>query len=155
MRYLIGTGNYTGFDDSIGLRVAEAIAEDGIDHGFRVIDLGGNLLDLVHYLDSGSDEVLIVDAARMGMTPGDYAFFGADQAQTRKEMAGLSTHEGDLLKVLDLAASLGRHLPTVTILGIEPEEIRTEVGLSATLASRFEDYVEAAVGFFASAGSAR
>ena len=150
MRYLIGTGNYTGFDDSIGLRVAETIAEDGVDYSFRVIALGGNLLDLIHYLDSGSDTVLIVDCARMGMAPGEYLFFGPDQVNTRKELAGISTHEADLLRVLDLAASLDRQLPAVTILGIEPEEIRTEVGLSATLASRFEEYVEAALGFFAS-----
>jgi len=155
VRYLIGTGNYAGFDDSIGLRVAETIADDGVDHGFRVIDLGGNLLDLIHYLDSGSEAVLIVDSARMGMAPGEYAFFGPEQVQTRKQLAGFSTHEGDLLKVLDLAASLGRQLPTVTILGIEPEEIRTEVGLSAALASRLEEYVLAALGFFASAGPAR
>ncbi len=155
MRYLIGTGNYAGFDDSIGLRVAESIADDGVDHGFRVIDLGGNLLDLIHYLDSGSEAVLIVDSARMGMAPGEYAFFDPEQVQTRKQLAGFSTHEGDVLKVLDLAASLGRQLPTVTVMGIEPEEIRTEVGLSATLASRLEEYVEAALGFFASTGPAR
>ena len=151
MRYLIGTGNYTGFDDSIGLRVAETIAEDGVDHGFRVIDLGGNLLDLVHYLDSGTDTVLIVDCARMGMEPGEYLLFAPDQVKTRKELGGVSTHEADLLRVLDLAASLGRELPTVTILGIEPEEIRAEVGLSATLANRMGEYVRAALDFFASA----
>ena len=155
MRYLIGTGSYTGFDDSIGLRVAETIGEDGVDHGFRVIELGGNLLDLIHYLDSGAEAVLIVDSARMGMAPGEYAFFGPDEVESRKQLAGFSTHEADLLKVLELAASLGRQLPTVTILGIEPEEIRAEIGLSTTLASRLGEYVQAALGFFASSGPAR
>ena len=53
VRYLIGIGNYYGRDDSIGLRIAEHIGESGLDRGFRAVDLGGNLLDLVHYLDAG------------------------------------------------------------------------------------------------------
>ncbi len=149
MRYLIGIGNYYGRDDSIGLRVAEHIGEAGLDRDFRAVDLGGNLLDLVHYLDAQSEAVLIVDSARMGLAAGEYAFFTPDQVATRKETAGFSTHEGDLLKVLEFAAAMGDPLPPVTILGIEPAELTDEPGLSATLEARFGAYVAAAVEFLA------
>lgn len=148
MRYLIGIGNYSGYDDSIGLRVIEAVAAAGLDRDFTAIELGGNLLDLLHYLDEDVECVLLVDSARMGKAPGEYVFFTPEVATTRKELAGFSTHEGDLLKVLELAASLGRPLPRITVLGIEAETITTGIGLSRTLESRLDEYVAAAVGFF-------
>lgn len=147
MRYLIGIGTYAGFDDSIGLRVAEAVAAEGLDSGFRAIELGGNVLDLVHYLNDETDSVLLVDTAKMGKSPGEYAFFEPGDVDTRKQLAGISTHEGDVLKVLQLAASLGHPLPKVTFLGIEPADIHTEVGLSPELAARFREYVTVAVEF--------
>jgi hydrogenase maturation protease len=148
VRYLIGIGTYTAFDDSIGLRVAEAIADEELDRGFRVVELGGNLLDLAHYLERDTEAVLIVDAARMGHEPGEWAYFTPDEVATRKDLSGLSTHEGDLMKVLDFAAAAGKPIASVTIMGIEPAEVRDEVGLSPVLAARFLEYVQAAVGFF-------
>ncbi|MDO9173267.1 MAG: hydrogenase maturation protease [Actinomycetota bacterium] len=147
MRYLVGIGNYYGLDDSIGLRVAEAIGDRGLDRGFRAIDLGGNLLDLVHYLGAEVEQVLIVDSARMGRAPGEFAFFAPSDAISRKPTADFSTHEGDLLKVLEFAASLGEPLAPVTILGIEPAEVDNEPGLSAPLSERLDEYVDAAVAF--------
>lgn len=147
MRYLIGIGTYTGYDDSIGLRVAEAVAERGLDVDFAAIDLGGNLIDLLHYLDDDTETVLVVDSARMGLTPGDFVFFTAAQVSTTKETAGFSTHEGDLIKVLDLAEMLGKPVPPITIMGIEPAEIRDGMDLSETLGGRLDEYIEAAVGF--------
>jgi hydrogenase maturation protease len=147
VRYLIGIGNYYGRDDSVGLRIAEHIGEAGLDRDFRAVDLGGNLLDLVHYLDAESEAVLIVDSARMGLAPSEFAFFTPEQVATRKQLAGLSTHEGDLMKVLEFAASLRDTLPPITILGIEPAELADEPGLSPQLEARFAEYVAAAVGF--------
>jgi len=148
VRYLIGIGNYYGYDDSIGLRVAEVVAADGLDEGFTAIELGGNLLDLLHYIGAETECVLIVDSARMGLNPGDFAFFTPDKVVSRKEQAGFSTHEGDLMKILEFAAELGQPLASITILGIEPQEVRSDVGMSPLLADRLPDYVHAAVGFF-------
>jgi hydrogenase maturation protease len=147
VRYLIGIGNYYGFDDSIGLRVAEAIGERGLDRGFQAIDLGGNLLDLVHYLGAETEQVLIVDSARMGLAVGEFALFTPDQVETHKGVGSFSSHEGDLMKVLEFASALGESLAPVTILGIEPAVVSAEPGLSPQLAERFDDYVAAAVEF--------
>lgn len=148
MRYLIGVGTYYGFDDSIGLRVVEAVAARRLDRGFVAVELGGNVLDLVHYLDEDTEEVLVVDTAKMGKPPGEFAFFEAEDVATNKPVAGISTHEADVLKVLELVSSLGNPLPRVTFLGIEPAELKTEMGLSTTLEARFDEYVETAVGYF-------
>ena len=151
MRYVIGIGNYYGLDDSIGLKVAEAIGEEGLDVGFRAIDLGGNLIDVLHYLDADTETVLIVDSARMGLAPGEFAFFTPDQVRSDKALAGFSSHEGDLLKVLELGSALGTPLARITILGIQPEDVRAEPGLSETLSARFREYVDAAVRFVTTA----
>lgn len=148
MRYLIGIGNYYGYDDSIGLRVVETIAERGLDEGFQAVDLNGNLINAVHYLGPETEEVLFVDSAFMGLEPGEYRLFTPEEVDTIKDLAGFSTHEGDLMKVLEFAAAVGEPLPPVTVLGIQPEDVRDEPGFSATLESRLEEYVEAAVGFF-------
>ena len=152
MRYLIGIGTYNGLDDSVGLRVAERIAEAGLDRDFTALELGGNLLDLLHYLDAQTEHVLIVDSARMGRPPGEYAFFEPEQVDSRKDLAGFSTHEGDVLKVLSLAESLGQPLPPITILGIEPERIAEGMGLSEALERRLDEYVAAAVAFLQPSG---
>jgi len=151
MRYLIGVGTYMGLDDSIGLRIAEAIAERGLERGFRAIELHGNLLDLLHYLDAGTDTVLVVDSARMGLAPGEYRFFSPEDVVSRKKLDGISTHEGDLLKVLDFASEIIVTPPLITLLGIEPAEVAPEIGLSSELEERFPEYLEAATGFFANA----
>jgi hydrogenase maturation protease len=150
VRYLVGIGNYYGLDDSIGLRIAEAVGERGLDREFRAIDLGGNLLDLVHYLAVDTERLLVVDSARMGLAPGEFAFFTPDQVVSRKRSGGIGAHEADLMNVLEFASALGQPMAAVTILGIEPAEIRTEPGLSPRLAERFDEYVTAAVGFLTS-----
>lgn len=149
MRYLIGIGTYLGQDDSVGLRVAEAIAEAGLERGFRAIVLAGDLLDVIHYLDAGTEDVLVVDSARMGLAPGEHRFFTPDAARTAKPRSLSSTHGGDLLQVLALASALAQETPSVTIMGIEPERVSRGDGLSPALQQRFDEYVEAAVGFFA------
>jgi hydrogenase maturation protease len=81
----------------------------------------------------------------MGKAPGEYEFFQADDVETKKDLSGLTTHEGDLLKILELARQTGHHIPPITIMGIEPESIKSEMGLSATLQARFTEYAQAAI----------
>ncbi len=65
--------------------------------------------------------------------------------ESRKITRGLTTHEGDILKVLELAASLGYPIPAVTILGIQPGNLGPGLELSPALESRFESYLDAAL----------
>ena len=145
LRYLIGVGTYAAFDDSIGLRIVELIAEGGLEQGFRAIDLSGNTVNLLNYLEPDTEHILIVDGAKMGRKAGEYEFFKPEDVETKKELSGLSTHEGDLLKVLELARQLKYPIPPITFMGIEPETIKNEMGLSAALQARLDEYVSAAV----------
>jgi hydrogenase maturation protease len=116
MRYLIGVGNYCARDDSVGLRVVEHIADKGLEQGFRAIDLSGNVLNLLNYLEAGTEHILIVDSARMGRSPGDFEFFKPEEVESQKQLAGLSTHESDVLKILEFARELKYYIPPITFI---------------------------------------
>lgn len=145
MLYLAGVGNYSASDDGIGLRLVEAVAQRGLDRGFRAVDLSKGCLELLHYMDPDTEGILVVDCARMGRSPGEYAFFRPDGVRTRKPSAGFSTHEGDLLKAVALARELGRTLPPLELMGIEPADTSPGFELSEPLKKGFEGYVSAAV----------
>ena len=145
MRYLVGLGNYTAGDDAVGVRVVEHVLANGLDRGFTAVDLSTSALDLVAYLDADTEAVLVVDAARLGLEPGEYRFFSPDEVETQKQLAGLSTHEGDALAVLDLARNAGYPIPPFAIMGIEPQDVTSGIELSACLAERVPAYAAAAI----------
>jgi len=145
VRYLVGLGNYTAGDDAVGVFVVEHVVANGLDRGFAAVDLSTNALNLVSYLKPDTEAVLVIDAASLDLEPGAYRFFSPDEVKTRKELAGLSTHEGDVLKVLDLAASAGFPIPPLAIMGIEPCNMASGIGLSARLAKCVPAYAAAAI----------
>lgn len=145
MRYLIGVGNYTAGDDAIGPRIIEAVVEQGLDREFRAIDLSSNCLNLVAYLDPDTEAILIVDSARMGLRPGETRFFEPGDVETRKALDGVSTHEGDVVRVLALACAAGCPMPRLQVMGIEPESLEPGTGLSATIAEKTSGYIAAAI----------
>jgi hydrogenase maturation protease len=145
MRYLIGIGNYTRGDDAVGLRVIEHVVAAGLERGFRAIDLGPGGVNLLFYLGPDTSAAVIVDSARMGLAPSDFRFFGPEDAESRKVLAGFSTHEGDLMQTLALARATIPRLPPIAFLGIEPEDVREFIGLSPKLQARIPDYAAAAI----------
>jgi hydrogenase maturation protease len=145
LRYLVGLGNYTAGDDAVGVHVVEHVVASGLDRGFTAVDLSTSALDLIAYLNADTEAMLVVDAARLGLASGDYRFFSPDEVETQKELAGLSTHEGDALKVLELARSAGYPIPPFAIMGIEPQDMTGGMALSKRLAERVPVYAAAAI----------
>ena len=145
MRYLVGVGNYMAGDDAVGPRVVEHVVVNGLARGFEAVDLSTDALRLVAYLNAATEAVLVIDAAQLGLAPGDYRFFSPDEVETQKELSGLTTHEGDVLKVLDLARDAGYAIPPVAIMGIEPYDMESGIELSACLAERVPAYAAAAI----------
>lgn len=145
MKYIAGVGNYSMYDDSIGIKVVEYIEEKNLDKGFKALDLSANILNLVSYFEEKTELILIVDTGKLGLNPGDYMFFRPEEAQTVKVTGNISTHEGDLLKVIELADATGSYIPEILIMGIEPESVKEEFGLSEVLQERLGEYAEAAI----------
>jgi hydrogenase maturation protease len=144
-RYLIGLGNYAKDDDGVGLRIIEQVLDQNLDDGFEAIEAGNNGLSILTYFADDTERIVLVDCALMGKEPGEWLIFGPEDVATQKTTANISTHEGDILKLIELAKSLDYPLPEIRIMAIEPESLGMEMTLSATLAKRFDEYVAAVV----------
>ena len=145
MKYIVGLGNYSMGDDSIGIRVVEHIAQQGLETGFQALNISCQPLNLVTYLNENTEAMVIVDCLKTGKRPSDWILFTPEQVATQKELAGFSTHEGDALKTLELFKAAGYSLPKVRILGIEPQSLEVNTDLSPSLESRLPEYVQLAI----------
>ncbi|MGE5361349.1 MAG: hydrogenase maturation protease [Bacteroidales bacterium] len=143
-RYLIGVGNETMTDDGIGPRLAEALRAEAAERGFETVVIGHDTVGVLSYFDDNTEQIVFVDCALMGRTPGEWATFSPDDVETQKPTKAISTHESDLLRIIHLARQLGLAAPPIAILGIEPERVDPGLALSATLQARFDEYLAAA-----------
>ncbi len=143
MKYVIGIGNYSMFDDSIGIRLIEHIEEKSLAQGFTAIDLSGNGINLMSYLTDETEKILIVDTARIPGNPGEFHFFKPERVKSVKKLANISSHEGDIVKIIELAREADYPMPYIEFMGIVPEEIKLEFGLSKTLENKIDEYLEA------------
>lgn len=142
-RYLIGLGNYSMTDDSIGLRLIEHIADNNLDTDFEVVEIGQDAMKLLFYFNENTKRIVVVDCVRMGCQPGEIRIFRPEEVATScKQIGGFSTHEGDLLGTLEVAKKLGYHIPPLLIVGIEPVKIEVGMNLSPELTWRFNEYLE-------------
>lgn len=128
-------------DDGIGPRVVERLAERRLPDGVEPLVLGEDGLTLLGYLEECTGLMLIVDSVRMGREPGSWVWFTPEEVETVKPPARFSTHEGDVLRIVQLARDLGYQVPPIRIFGIEPERLEPGFDLSGTLSRRFEEYV--------------
>jgi len=145
LRYIIGIGNYRMADDSIGLRIVEHIVQSGLDKGFEAVGIADEGMRLLSYLENETERIVLIDAVGLGLAAGEYRLFAPSDVRTTKMAQGLTTHEGDALKVLELARNLGYPIPPLTILGIQPGDLGPGMELSPALQERFHTYLEIAL----------
>ena len=70
------------------------------------------------YKGMGTTMVLVADAVRHGAQPGDVTVFRPEDVVSHKIHGGISTHEGDILKLIDLAKQIDQPIPPIRILAI-------------------------------------
>jgi hydrogenase maturation protease len=145
VRYLVGIGNYTMGDDGIGLRLIESMVDRKLDKGFVPVDIGNDLFRLLTFFEPTTERLVIVDCVHMGRQPGEWVCFSPAEVESRKVVGRFTTHEGDVLKIIDLARQLGQHVPELFIIGIEPESVTPCLTLSRPLETRFEEYLQTAI----------
>lgn len=130
---VLGLGNRLLRDDGLGLRMLEELQGDGRFGDCEFVDGGTQGIALLGYFENRASAV-ILDAVALGAAPGTvHVLRGPDFQAVHRSTA----HEGGALEVLALAKLLGQAPDEVVIVGVEPEEVRTGIGLS--------DRVEAAL----------
>jgi hydrogenase maturation protease len=145
LRYIIGIGNYSMADDSIGLRIVQNLVQNGLDKGFEAIDIADEGMRLLFYLKHETEKIVLIDAVDLGLAAGEYRLFEPKNVETTKETGGLTTHEGDILKILEFARNLGYPIPPLIILGIQPGNLGPGMELSPALQERFDIYLKVAL----------
>ena len=142
----MGLGNYSMYDDSVGIRVIEYIFENNLEKDFMAIDLSANTINLFSYLNAETKKIVFVDTAKMGMNPGEHKIFKLDQVETQKNVGNFSTHEGDIIKMINFAKETNYPIPEIVFVGIEPETMKSDFGISETLSKNISNYALAAIG---------
>jgi len=144
-RYIVGLGNYSKNDDGIGLRVIEYIVDNDLDKDFKAVEIGNDGMRLLNYFTPETEQMLIVDCALIGKQPGGYLILDVNDISSKKKLGNISTHEGDILKIIGLAKQLGYTLPPIKIMAIQPESMDMDMTLSDILKKKLPVYVQAAL----------
>ncbi len=138
-----GLGNSLMSDEGIGVAVLARLAERADRYPrAEFVDLGSSAMRALHAM-AGRRKAVFIDCAFMDEEPGTLRRFTPEQVGSRKALAGLSLHEGDLLKIIELSRSLGECPPEVVIFGIQPQSIEPGQALSPALSARLEEYADA------------
>lgn len=144
-RIIFGLGNYAKDDDGIGLRIVEHIVDNDLDDGFAAIELGNDGLHILNYFNEDVEKILIVDCALLDKEPGEYMIFDFEDVETKKQVGNISTHEGDIMKLVALGKELDSQIPKIRIMAIQPDSLEMDMTLSECLESKLETYVNAAI----------
>ena len=145
---VIGVGNTLRGDDGVGVHVARTLTCQPLPEGVEVLEGGTEGLNLLFEMER-ADRVVLIDAAEMGKAPGEARVFGSTLLEGSTKACFSSLHGIGIAEVLALGRSIGVE-PEVTILAIQPADVRLREGLSDALAARIPEYVELAKGLLAS-----
>lgn len=141
-KYVCGFGNYMMGDDGIGIHIIEYISLNKIDKNFEAIEIANDGMFFLTLFNEDVKKILIVDCALIGKEPGEFILFSPEDVETKKDLLNISTHEGDVLKLIEMAKNLNYPIPKIQIMAIQPEFTEMKPSLSKTLSSKLDKYVE-------------
>jgi len=118
---VLGLGNPLMGDEGVGVVLVQEFMQVTADYpSVDFVDAGTGGVSLLHQMD-GRAKAVLVDCALMGEVPGTIRRFTLDQVASVKTLSGLSMHEGDVLKIIEMARALGQCPREVIFLAIEPQ----------------------------------
>ncbi len=144
-RYIVGMGNFAKGDDGIGLYVIDHIQDQGLEDGFSLVEAANDGMLLLTLFTEETERIVVVDCAYMGKQPGESVVVAPDELVSRKQGNQLTSHEGDVLQIIELGQKLGLPLPAIRILAIEPVSTEMTAELSPLLQSQIPLYARTAI----------
>jgi hydrogenase 3 maturation protease len=137
---ILGIGNRLCGDDAVGSILAERLSEK---LNIPVIDAGDvpeNYLGPIEA--SGADLVLVLDAADLGVSPGDLSLV----EMIRLKEIGVSTHASNLALLFKAIPEASR--PDGLLVAIQPEQTEAGLDLSRSVESAMEGVEELLIQLF-------
>jgi len=139
---VLGAGNPIMGDDGVGLELLSLVQARFSDPRVEYVDGGTAGMELLPVLQSAR-RLLILDAVS-GRTPGDVVELPGDQIP-RLLAAKLSPHQLGLLDVFAAARLLGTEPDEVVVIGIVPEYVDVQIGLTPAVAASLPMATELAI----------
>ena len=132
---VMALGNPLRGDDGIGTEIlayVQAHLPYKMDENIVFLDGGTPGFETVLLME-GYTRVLVIDAAQMGLAPGEWRRFSATEVKLRSRDLYLrgTLHYAGLAEALSLGEALGVLPDEIIVFGIEPQAIDWNVGLSA------------------------
>jgi len=147
MLTVIGMGNVQFGDDGIGPAIIENLratqrltTKTTTGAEIELIEMGLDALGLLDYLPN-RNQVLIVDAARMGAKPGTMRVFKPTESHLVLQWDHLSLHGFGLAETYRLAGELGILPEQFWILGIQPGNVNPGTTLSPAVSTAIPNAV--------------
>jgi len=128
---VIGIGNPLRKDDGIGIVLLEKLVEikDDLPDDIEYIDGGTGGMNLLH-LFARFDIVVFIDAVNFGGEIAESKFFNSEDVISKNIQIKISTHESDILKIIQLSKELGENPDEIFIFGVQPQDIAPGTRLS-------------------------
>ncbi|MHC4291930.1 MAG: hydrogenase maturation protease [Planctomycetota bacterium] len=143
---VIGLGNPIMADEGIGTVLVDELAKLAAagklpSEDIEYYDGGCGGMYLLHTIAERKKAILI-DCSLMGTEPGTIKRFTPDDVNSVKQMAHLSLHEVDILKVIELAQQIGQCPDEIVIFGIEPVAITQQMHLNDAISAKIPEYID-------------
>jgi hydrogenase maturation protease len=148
---VVGLGNPLMGDDGAGLAALERLRDEyEMPPEVQLIDGGTWGMNLLPLLE-GADDIIFLDAIRIGAAPGTIVELEQDELP-RMLSHKMSPHQIDLREVLALAMLRG-NLPTqLAAIGVEPEHVEMTMDISPPVMAAIDDIVARTVARLAAHG---
>ena len=128
---VLGLGNILNRDEGAGvyaLKELEKILPEKIKSQVELVDGGVLGMDLLPYVEQAS-HLLILDAVDSGAQPGEVTEYDKDEIELFYD-GRISWHQLGFQEVLAVAKVRERYPENVYLIGIQPADIKTGIGLS-------------------------
>ena len=142
---ILGLGNPMRGDDGIGVRVIEKLAVHALPLGVEAAEGGTKGLGLVNLME-GWRRVILVDAANVGLAPGEFARFTRQEARLLGDDQRLSVHNAGLREALLLAEVLELLPDEIVIYGVQPAKLDWHAQLSPEVEAAVPGLVRSILG---------
>jgi len=137
---IIGIGNVLQKDDGLGVYAASYLHENyTFSQEVEIINGGVEGIHLYNVLESNT-HVIVLDCLQLNDEPASIYAIPA------KEISGYGlnnggAHEIGILQCMDMMELQGKEIPEAIVIGIIPDLVTFEFGLSEKLLNAFEGYI--------------
>ena len=128
---ILGIGNPLRGDDGVGTAVISTLQHMPLSPNVELVDGGTAGLEIVLLLQK-YQRVVVVDAADMGLLPGEWRRFGGDTAvlTTNTDKLNGTLHNAGFAEALALAEALDVLPDELVVFGVQPQRVDWVEGLS-------------------------